>query len=158
MTLTTYNENLCKKLEPNVCSTKRRFEVLKIIRDNGIPTIVWLSPLLPFINDTKENLLGILKYCIEAQVKGIICFNIGMTLREGNREYYYEALDKLSKNFSDKYKKEYGNSYNVVSKNNNELMKLFKTICQQNNILSTPEECFKYTSELEEKDTQISLF
>ena len=94
MTLTTYDENLCRILEPNVCTTKERFETLKVMRDNGIPTVVWFSPLLPFINDTEENLRGILGYCFEAEVKGIICFGIGLTLREGDREYFYKKLDE----------------------------------------------------------------
>ena len=94
MTLTTYDEELCKKLEPNVCTTKRRVEVLEILRDNGIPTVVWLSPILPFINDTKENIEGILQYCIDAKVYGILCFGMGLTLRSGNREYFYAQLDR----------------------------------------------------------------
>ena len=60
MTLTTFDENLCRVLEPNVCTTARRAEVLNILRDEGIPTVVWLSPILPFINDTEENLRGLL--------------------------------------------------------------------------------------------------
>ncbi len=76
MTLTTYDEALCRILEPHVCTTGRRFEVLCRLRDNGIPTVVWLTPILPFLNDTRENLAGILKYCIQAGVKGIICFGI----------------------------------------------------------------------------------
>ncbi|GAB1402192.1 radical SAM protein [Elusimicrobiota bacterium] len=95
MTLTTYDEDLCSKVEPNVSSTKERFEVLKKLRDAGIPTVVWLCPILPFINDTKENISKILDYCIEAKVYGILCFGIGLTLREGNREYFYKQLDKL---------------------------------------------------------------
>ena len=55
MTLTTYDEELCKKIEPNVSTTKERLEALKILRDEGIPTVVWLTPILPFINDTSEN-------------------------------------------------------------------------------------------------------
>ena len=55
MTLTTYDEELCKKIEPNVSTTKERVEALKILRDEGIPTVVWLTPILPFINDTSEN-------------------------------------------------------------------------------------------------------
>ena len=74
MTLTTFDEDLCKILEPNVSTTKERFETLKILSDNGIPTVVWLCPILPFINDTEENLKGILDYCIEAKVYGILCF------------------------------------------------------------------------------------
>ena len=72
MTLTTYDEQLCKKIEPNVSTTKERVETLKILRDNGIPNIVWLSPILQMINDTRENIEGILNYCIESKVRGII--------------------------------------------------------------------------------------
>lgn len=88
MTLTTYDEDLCKKIEPNVSTTKERFEALKKLNEAGIPTIVWLCPILPFINDTEENIRGILEYCIEAKVYGVICFGMGLTLREGNREYF----------------------------------------------------------------------
>ena len=94
MTLTTYDEALCKIVEPNVCTTKKRFETLKILQQNGIPTVVWLSPILPFINDTEENIEGILDYCIDAGVYGIINFGMGMTLRAGDREYFYATLDK----------------------------------------------------------------
>ena len=111
MTLTTYDESLCKKLEPNVSTTKERFEVLKIMRDNKIPTVGWLDPILPFINDTEENLRGILDYCTTAKVYGIICFNIGLTLRAGNREYFYEKLDKHFPGLKEKYHKKYGYSY-----------------------------------------------
>src|SRR5690554_6907994 len=93
MTLTTYDETLCKKIEPNVSTTRERFKVLKKMRDNGIPTVVWLCPILPFINDTEENIRGILDYCTEAQVKAILCFNMGLTLRDGNREYFYQNLE-----------------------------------------------------------------
>jgi DNA repair photolyase len=93
-TMTTFDEELCKIIEPNVCGTKRRFEVLKILRDNGIKTVVWLCPFLPFINDTEENLRGLLDYCIEAGVYGVLCWGIGLTLREGNREYFYSKLDE----------------------------------------------------------------
>ena len=95
MTLTTFDEELCKKIEPNVCTTKERFEVLMKLKEAGIPTVVWFSPILPFLNDTEENVKGILNYCIEAGVKGIICFDMGVTLRDGNREYFYENLDRL---------------------------------------------------------------
>ena len=71
MTLTTYNEELCKKIEPNVSTTRERFEVLKKLRDLGIPTVVWLTPVLPFINDTKDNISGILDMCTEAKVFGV---------------------------------------------------------------------------------------
>lgn len=84
MTLTTFDEALCRKIEPNVSTTRERFEALIRLRKAGIPVVVWLTPILPFINDTEENLNGILDYCIEAGVSGIICFGMGVTLRDVN--------------------------------------------------------------------------
>lgn len=102
ITLTTYNEDLCKKIEPNVSTTRERFEVLKKLRDTGIPAVVWLVPILPFINDTEDNICDILDMCIEAKVYGIICFGMGLTLRERNREYFYEQLERLFSNLKEK--------------------------------------------------------
>lgn len=160
ITLTTYDEELCKILEPNVCTTYRRFEVLKIMRDNGIPTVVWLDPILPYINDTKENLMGILNYCIEAKVQGILCFGMGLTLREGNREYFYKKLDEHFPGLKEKYHKKYGYSYEINSDNNYELMKLFKEVCSKNNIEHDVRKVFSYLHKFEEKEIkeQISIF
>lgn len=158
MTLTTYDEKLCKKLEPNVCTTKERVNALKIFHQNGIPTVVWLSPILPFLNDTRENIEGILDYCIEAGVYGIICFDMGMTLREGNREYFYNALDKEFPGLKEKYHQKYGNAYEIPSDRNQELMKLFREICQKHGIVHNVDECFAYLHEYPEKYQQMSLF
>ena len=159
MTLTTYDEILCKILEPNVCTTRERFDTLKILHDNGIPTIVWLSPLLPFINDTEENLRGILNYCFEAGVKGIICFGIGVTLREGNREYFYKKLDEHFSGLREKYHRKYGYSYEITSDNNNALMKIFYSECKAHGIISSVREIFEYLNEFPKQEyTQLSLF
>ncbi|WP_017210462.1 SPL family radical SAM protein [Clostridium beijerinckii] len=157
MTLTTYDEELCKIIEPNVSTTKERFEVLKIMRDNKIPTVVWLSPILPYINDTEENIRGVLDYCIEAKVKGIIVFGIGLTLRNGNREYYYKNLHKHFKGLKEKYIREYGNSYEVLSKNHEKLMKIIKDTCQQNNIIFGVKEVFNYMKAFEEENNEVQI-
>jgi DNA repair photolyase len=160
ITLTTFDEKLCKIIEPNVSSTKERFNVLKILRDNNIQTIVWLTPILPFINDTKENLTGILNYCIEAGVYGILCFEMGLTLREGDREYYYKNLDKYFPGLKEKYQKKYGNNYILTSDNNRELMEIFNKVCEENNIVHNVEELFAYLYAYEEKTKkgQLELF
>ena len=158
ITLTTYDDELCSILEPNVCNTKRRIEVLEIMQKRGIPTVVWLTPILPFINDTTDNISAILNECIRTGVKGIIDFGMGLTLREGDREYYYEALDKHFPGMKEKYIRRYGNAYELPSPNTKELRALFQDICKKNGILSTPDECFQFLSELPEKYTQMSLF
>lgn len=158
MTLTTYDEDLCRILEPNVCTTKERVRALEIFRDNGIPTVVWLSPILPYINDTKENIEGILGYCVRAKVHGIICFGMGMTLREGDREYYYAALDRHFPGLKERYQRRYGHAYEVPSDRNGELMELFYRTCRQHEILSGVEECFEYLNQFPERYEQMSLF
>jgi DNA repair photolyase len=158
-TLTTFDENLCKIIEPNVCGTFRRFEVLKTMRDNGIPTVAWLCPFLPFINDTEENLRGLLGYCVEAKVYGVLCWGIGLTLREGNREYFYAKLDKHFPGMKDRYRKKYGMNYIVTSDNNDKLMKIFNEICGKNNIVCNNDVVFGYMRDFEEKGkTQMELF
>ena len=159
MTLTTYDESLCKILEPNVCTTKERFETLKVLRENGIPTVVWLSPILPFINDTEENLRGILNYCFEAGVKGIICFGIGVTLREGDREYFYKKLDENFPELREKYHRKYGYSYEVTSDNNSFLMKIFYAECKAHGVMSDINEIFEYLNKFcEQESSQLSFF
>lgn len=160
MTLTTYDEDLCRILEPNVCTTRERFEVLKIMRDNNIPTIVWLDPILPFINDTEENLRGILDYCIEAKIYGIICFGFGLTLREGNREYFYKKLDEHFPGVKQKYQRKYGCDYEIKSGNNHELVQILKEECKKHSIVCSNSALFRYMSEFEDKTKgeQISLF
>ena len=160
MTLTTFDEDLCKILEPHVSTTKERFEVLKIMRDHQIPTVVWFDPLLPFINDTEENMRGILNYCHEAGVVGIIFFGIGLTLREGNREYYYQKLDEHFPGMKEKYQKKYGDSYIVMSDKNEELSRIFHEECKKMNILSDADQVFEYLHKLESKTKidQLTLF
>jgi len=158
MTLTTYDEKLCKILEPNVSTTKERVEALKVFQGHGIPTIVWLTPILPFINDTRENIEGILDYCIQAKVKGIICFDMGVTLRDGNREYFYQALDKHFPGMKERYQEKYGYSYEVSSPHKKELMQFFNETCEKHGIMHDVGECFNYLREFPQKYEQLSLF
>ena len=158
MTLTTYDEKLCKILEPNVSTTRERFEVLMECKKAGIPTVVWLSPILPFINDTEENIRGILNYCVQAGVKGIICFDMGVTLRDGDREYFYHALDKYFPGMKLKYIKNYGNAYELSSPESKRLMEIFREVCKANGIMYDVEECCRYLNEFPEKYVQQSLF
>lgn len=158
VTLTTFDDNLCRIIEPNVCNTRRRIEVLLEMKKRGIPTVVWLSPILPFINDTEENIKAILDECVRAGVKGIICFGMGLTLRDGNREYFYVSLDKHFPGMKQRYIERYGNSYELPSPKSKELMSIFLNTCKEHGILCTPDECFAYLNEFPEKYSQMSIF
>ncbi len=160
MTLTTYDENLCRKIEPNVSTTKQRFQVLNRLRDAGIPTVVWLTPILPFLNDTEDNISGILDMCMEAKVYGVICFGMGLTLREGNREYFYQQLDRLFPRLKEKYIRTYKNQYVVESPHSHRLMQLFHQKCSKGGLVHNNEQIFRYLHTFDEKGSarQLSLW
>ncbi|MBR6810259.1 MAG: radical SAM protein [Clostridia bacterium] len=157
MTMTCWDDELCRIVEPHVSVTSERFEALKKFRDAGIPTVVWLCPLLPFINDTEENLTGILGMCAEAQVQGIICFGMGLTLRSGNREYYYSQLDRHFPGLKEKYIRLYGDSYEVPSPDSDNLLRLFHQICDETGMMHDNEQIFEYMHRFEDKQ-QLRFF
>jgi len=158
VTLTTYDEDLCRKIEPNVSTTLERFHVLETMQEAGIPTIVWICPILPFINDTEENLRGLLDYCIKAKVHGILCFGFGVTMRKGNREYFYAKLDDQFPGLKQKYIQQFGNMYSCNSVNNRQLMDILRTECQRHGLLYRPDAIFSYLHNFEYKEQQMSLF
>ena len=158
MTLTTYDDELCSIIEPHVCNTKRRIEVLEEMQRYSIPTVVWLTPILPYINDTEDNIKAILDECVRVGVKGVICYDMGLTLRDGDREYYYAALDRYFPGLKKKYMQNYGNAYMLPSPHSSELMSLFRNTCRGNGIMYRPDEIFGYMNELPEKNDQISIF
>lgn len=158
MTLTIADDRLSRLLEPNVCTTSRRYEVLKKFQERNIPAVVWMTPILPFLTDTEENIRTILDYCFDAGVKGIVLFNAGLTLRDGDREYYYRALDRHFPGLSDEYRKRYGNAYEVNSPDSEKLMRIFRSECEKHGVLHDPDACFRYIAEIPDRQTQMSLF
>lgn len=159
MTITTWDEGLCRILEPNVCTTKRRFAVLSKMREAGIPTVVWLSPILPFINDTEENIESILAGCKEAGVYGVLTFGMGLTLREGNREFFYEKLKAHFPGLMEKYHETYGYAYEIPSPHQHSLMELFYQRCAEYKLICRRKALFSYLREFpREPYEQMSLF
>ena len=157
MTLTTADDDLCRIIEPNVCPTSRRVEVLETLNEEGIPTIVWLCPILPYINDTEDNINSILDYCIDANVHGILCFQMGLTLRKGNREYFYENLDNHFPGLKETYIRKFGDNYEIPSPNNAKLMGIFKRRTREHGILNEFGEIFEYLHEFPSKSVQSRL-
>ena len=156
MTLTTMDEELCKLIEPGVCTTARRIEVLKEFQKAGIPTVVWLCPILPWLNDTGENIRGIVESCAEAGVLGIIQFGMGVTLREGSREHYYSQLDRKFPGLKERTVRTYGSAYELRSPHSRELEQLFHRLCSKYGIWHDNDQIFRWMSRLE--DDQLSFF
>ena len=160
MTLTTYDEALCRILEPHVCTTARRIEVLKQMQEAGIPTIVWLTPILPFLNDTEENIRHLLDACRDAGVYGVVTFGIGVTLRDGDRQYFYQKLDEHFPGMKERYIQTYGSAYMLPSPRERELMALVRRECERAGIEWRTDALFAYMQQFEDKQAgeQLRLF
>ena len=157
LSLTSMDDRLSRLIEPNVCPTTRRIEVLKEFQRAGIPTVVWLSPILPWLNDTEENIRGIIEACAEAGVKGIISFGMGLTLREGSREYYYSQLDRRFPGLKERTIRTYGSAYELRSAHHDELMALFHRLCGKYGIWHDNDRIFHWMQTLEEPE-QLSFY
>ena len=159
MTLTTWEESLCRILEPNVSTTTERFAALMKLKEAGIPTVVWLCPILPFLNDTAENINRLLDCCEQAGVRGIVQFGMGVTLRQGNREYFYRHLDRHFPGLKERYISTYGNAYVLESPNSRDLLELLHRRCRDAGILHDNPSVFRYLQEMEIKQPQqMSLY
>ena len=159
MTLTTWEESLCRILEPNVSTTTERFAALMKLKEAGIPTVVWLCPILPFLNDTAENINRLLDCCEQAGVRGIVQFGMGVTLRQGNREYFYRQLDRHFPGLKERYISTYGNAYVLESPNSRDLLELLHRRCRDAGILHDNSSVFRYLQEMEIKQPQqMSLY
>ena len=112
----------------------------------------------PYINDTVENLNGILDYCFDAGVKGIINFGFGVTLRAGNREYFYRKLDEHFPGMKECYICRFGVSYECASENSAALWKVFADRCRKAGVMTSPDEIFAYLREYPVRNEQLSLY
>ena len=158
ITLTTLDNDLSRLIEPNVCPTSRRVEVLREFQRAGVPTVVWFCPILPFLTDRPENILSILDVCRDTGVKGIIWYGAGVTLRDGDREYFYANLDRKFPGLKELYIRRYGNSYECPSPDAENLNRLFHDTCEKYGIWHDNDRVFTYLHTLEENEPQMSFF
>ncbi len=157
ITLTAADDDLCKIIEPNVCPTSRRVEVLKKLDENNIPAVVWLSPILPHINDSEHNINTILDYCIDANVKGVLNLDMGFSLRQGNREYFYKKLDENFPGLKDRYIDEFGERNFIYGKNYRKLKGIIKNRCQEQGMMYKQDDIFDYVYEFPSDSVQSKL-
>jgi len=136
MTVTTADDELCKLIEPNVAVSSERFSALAKLSDSGIFTGITLMPILPFINDTQDNIRRIVRTAHECGVRCVYPF-FGVTLRTNQREHFFNMLDKIfpDSGLREQYIKRYANRYECVSPNVKKLQKLFTEECERFGIL-----------------------
>lgn len=126
LTVTTWDDQLAKRIEPNAALPSRRFQVLSEFAKSDIATGIWMTPILPFIEDTEANITGIVDRAAEAGVKFIVGFGMGTTMREGSRDYFYRQLDRLFPGLRRRYEQTYGNQYICPSPRQKALQRIFQ--------------------------------
>jgi len=134
LTVTCAEDDLCRRIEPNVSPTSERLRAIRTLSDAGVYTGIWLNPVLPFITDTEENIVSTLRLASEAGARFAVCF-FGMTLRSGNREYYFDALERDFPGVRAKYLSTFGNAYECAAPNAQRLYEVFTQECQRLGLL-----------------------
>lgn len=159
MTITTIDDVLCEKIEPNVCVSSERFRAIQKLTQNGIFSGILLMPILPFINDNEENIVGIVRKASQCGAKFIYAYGMGVTLRQNQRDYFYNELRKQfqDKNLAKQYNTTFGDSYECSSLNSEKLLRVFKDECETLGILYKMQDIVSaYKSDY--KSGQISWF
>lgn len=157
ISITTYDDELARKIEPNVISSTRRFEVLEELRKNGIYAGVLMTPVLPFLTDSEENILNMISKSKNADAK-FIYTKMGMNLKTNQRDYYYNALDILYPGLKEDYIGVYGKKNVCNTLHFRHLMELYLKRCSEAHILTDMDAIIKdYKKEIP-KNKQMSLF
>lgn len=128
ITVTCAEDELCRRIEPRVSVTSERFAAMRRLADKGVFTGAWLNPVLPYLTDTEENIRRIVQMTAEHGGRFVVCF-FGMTLRTGNREYYFRALERDFPGVRDRYLQGYGNAYELTVTNADRLYTAFREEC-----------------------------
>lgn len=128
LTITCADDDLCRKIEPHVSVSSERFAAMHVLASHGVFTGVWLNPLLPFLTDTEDNIRRIVQMTADNGGRFVVCF-FGMTLRTGNREYYFNALERDFPGTREKYLRTYGNAYELTTPDAHRLYSVFRDEC-----------------------------
>jgi DNA repair photolyase len=156
-TVTAAEDRLSRLIEPRVCTSSARFRAMKALSEAGLFTGTLLSPVLPFITDTEDNIREIIGQSYESGAKFVWSMG-GVTLRENQRTYFYDMLDRHFKGLREQYVKTFGNQYVCNSLNRN-LAQVFRTECRKYGLLyRMPDIIRAYKKSGTGGDKQLSLW
>lgn len=155
-TVTTADDDLCMKIEQSVCPTSERIKAIRKLTLSGITCGILLMPILPFINDTEENIVNIVEMAVNAGVKWIYAEGFGVTLRQNQREHFYTKLDKLFPGTKIKYINTFGTKYHCATPNY-KLFNIFVRECEKHNVLYRMSDIIKSVAPYTEEQINFDL-
>lgn len=158
ITITTVDDELTKKIEPRAALSSERFSMIEQLSASGIFAGILLMPVLPYLEDTEENVLSIVRRAHETGAKFIYAA-FGMTLRNNQKEWYFDRLNEIfpGEQLPERYMKRYGNAYECRSPRARTLWNLFAQECQKYGILYDMKDIV-HAYKREYQITQLSLF
>ena len=156
LTITTPDDELSRIIEPYVCVSSKRFEAIRELSENGIFAGIMMTPVLPFITDKEDEIRELVKLAHENKAR-FIHSDMGVTLRENQRDYYYEKLDEKFPGLKEKYIRRYGDRYGCAVPDHKKLYRIFAEECDRYGILHEMKDII-HAYKKDRQDQQISLF
>ena len=158
ITLTTCDEDLAAKVEPRAPSPSRRLAAVERLSAAGLFTGILMMPILPFLEDSPENIRDIVSRAADAGAR-FICSALGMTCRAGQREYFYRQLESRfpGQGLSERYRRRYGDRYRCASPKARALWEVFQDACNRRGLLYSMGRIVTASRRGHETD-QLSLF
>lgn len=154
-TITTADDELAKKIEPGVCVSSNRFKAMKQLADSGLFVGVLLTPILPFLTDSESNIRETIRLAAENGAKFVYSMG-GVTLRENQKDYFFEQLDKSFPGVKEKYIKTFQNRFFCFSPNKN-LAVIFKEECEKYGLLYKMSDIIKAYKKKEKENQQLTF-
>lgn len=133
VSISTADDELGRKIEPGASLVSERFAAIQALAERGIQAGVCMMPVLPFIEDNEENIAAIVRRAAESGASFITPW-FGMSLRDRQRAYYYDQLDRLFPGLRERYERAFGERYEAPARNAKRLSALFYQLCQEHGL------------------------
>ena len=156
LTVTTTDDALAEKIEPHAPPPSRRLRALEELAKAGIFSGVLLMPVLPFVEDSAENVLSVVDSAARAGARFVYAA-FGVTMRDGQRDYFLNGLDRAFPGMGERYRKRYGSRYYCSSPKAKELWELFSSRCRELGLLYEMKHIISAATRSYE-DRQLSFF
>jgi len=129
-TVTTADDALGCQVEPGAPPVSKRFQAMAALAARGILTGVAMMPILPFIQDSEDNIVEIVTRAHASGASYILPW-FGMSLRDRQRAYYYAQLDRLFPGLRARYEQHFGDRYHCAAPNAARLEQVFGACCER---------------------------
>jgi DNA repair photolyase len=131
--ISTADDELGRKVEPGAALVSERYRAMRVLAERGIAVGVSMMPVLPFLEDSAENITAIVEQAVANGARFIVPW-FGMSLRDRQRDYYYAQLDRLFPGLRPKYEQAFGLNYECPARFAERLAAHFHLLCERHGL------------------------